>query len=192
MATSNQKRDYRAEYQRRIKRGLKRGLSLSQARGHPSPGESYIRVPTPVDDRALQISLKALRSGMSLQDAAREAGLSAQRFRNEASSKGAIHKQGNRWAIKPRQIREMLVFSGGQSHELRISQFRQASLIGRHMSAVGDFLRTNDPDYLEPFEGKSVQDAEGSIYPLETNPNSLYRINASGADSFEQIYRIVI
>jgi len=63
---SKSKRDYRAEYQRRIERGLSKGLSRSQARGHPKAKEKTVRKIRPINPDALQISLKALRSGASL------------------------------------------------------------------------------------------------------------------------------
>jgi hypothetical protein len=192
MTNKIRKRDYQAEYRRRIEHGLAKGLTRAQASGHPKAGEKPIRPPQPIEDHSLQISLKALRKGMTLADAAREAGLSAQRLRNQASAKGLIQKKGNRWQIKQRLTRTMLVFSERQSFNLTISQKKQATIIGRHMSAVGDFLRTNNPDFLTPFIGKSIQDVSGKSYLLETDPNALYRINASGADTFEQVYRIVV
>jgi hypothetical protein len=192
MSTTNKKRDYRAEYQSRIQRGIKRGLTRSQASGHPKAGEKPIRPPQPIEDLSLQISLKALRKGMTLKDAAKEAGLSAERLRNEATSKGLIHKKGNRWQIKPRLTRTMLVFSQAESFNLVISQKRYASIIGRYMSAVGDFLRTNVPEHLKPFIGKSIKDSTSKSYLLETEPNALYRINAGGSETFEQVYRIVV
>lgn len=192
MTITKRKRDYRAEYKRRIERGLAKGLTRAQASGHPRAGEKPIRQPQPIEDHSLQISLKAIRKGMTLAEAAREAGVSAQRLRNEAASKGLIQKKGNRWQIKPRLTRTMLVFSQQQSFNLTISQKKQATAIGRYMSAVGDFLRTNDVDFLTPFIGKSIKDATGKSYSLETDPNALYRINASGADTFEQVYRIVV
>jgi hypothetical protein len=60
------------------------------------------------------------------------------------------------------------------------------------MSAVGQFLTTNDPASLLPFIGQSVTDIRSKAHPFETNPHTLYRLAETGGDSFEQIYRIVI
>jgi preprotein translocase subunit SecD len=44
---------------------------------------------------------------------------------------------------------------------------------------------------LAPFAGVEITDANGSSYTLETRPNVLYRLDAEGGDTFEQVYRIV-
>lgn len=105
---------------------------------------------------------------------------------------GAIRKQGGRWIVKKNLPRQMLVYTDGQSLRITISQFRETSKLGRYMAAVGRFLSTNDATHLEEFVGKSVKDSKGNHYPLETNPNALYRIAAMGSETFEQVYRIVI
>jgi hypothetical protein len=192
MSRSKRKRDYRAEYQRRIERGQSRGLSRSQSRGHPKADEKPIRAPRPIPDKQFQISLKALRSGSTLREVAKQIRVSPERFRNQATALGAIRKQGGRWVVKKSLPRQMLVYTDGQSLRITISQFREASKLGQYMAAVGRFLRTNDAAHLEPFIGKSVRDSKGNRYPLETNPNPLYRIAATGSETFEQIYRIVV
>lgn len=190
--TSKRKRDYRAEYQRRIKRGLARGLTRSQSRGHPTVNEQSIRAPRPIPDKQLQISLKALRSGSTLREVAKQIRVSPERFRNQAMALGAIRKHGGRWIVKKSLPRQMLVYTDGQSLRITISQFREASKLGRYMAGVGRFLSTNDATHLEEFVDKSVKDRKGSRYTLETNPNALYRIAATGSEAFEQIYRIVV
>jgi hypothetical protein len=187
-----QKRDYRAEYQRRIERGLKKGLSLAQARGHPKAGEKNIRKPKPINDDAFQISLKALRSGKSLREAASEIRVSPERLRNQAKELGAIRRKGRRWVVKQKLPRIMLVYSDGEPHALTIGTFRYASKIGRYMAAVRKFMQTNNPEHLKPFIGKSIKDINDTEYIFETTPNALYRLAASGTESFEQVYRIVI
>ena len=192
MTKSNRKRDYRAEYQRRIKRGLTKGLSLSQARGHPKANEKPIRTPHSIPDKQLQISLKLLRSGISLTEASRQIRVSPERLRNQAKSLGAIKKDGGRWTLKQRLPREMLIYSEGQARHIIVSQFREASKLGKYMAAVGHFLTTNEIDYLEPFISKTVKDRKGVKHYLETDPNTLYRLTTTGSQTFEQIYRIVV
>ena len=190
--SSKRTRDYRAEYQRRIERGIKKGLSRSQARGHPKAKEKNVRKPKPISDNSLQISLKALRSGKTLAEAAREIRVSPERLRNQAKALGAIKRRGKKWIVRADLPRQMLIYSKGEAHPIIVGQFSQASKIGRYMAAVRRFLRSNDPAHLEPFIGKSIRDRGGGIYVFETKPNALYQLAASGGESFEQIYRYLI
>lgn len=189
---TKRKRDYKAEYRRRVERGLAKGLTLSQARGHPKAGEKNIKKPRPINEDALQISLKALRSGKTLAEAAKEIRVSPERLRNQAKARGAIRKKGRRWIVKNDLPRQMLIYTDGEARSITIGQFHDASKLGRYMAGVKRFLRSNDPDHLKPFIGQSVKDNREKIYIFETDPNALYRIAASGSESFEQIYRIII
>lgn len=187
-----QQRDYRAEYERRIQRGIAKGLSRSQARGHPKAKEKNVRKPRPISDDAFQISLKALREGKTLTEAAAEIRVSPERLRNQARQLGLIKRKGRRWIVKKTLPREMLIYSGGEAYAIIVGTFPNASKIGRYMAGVRKFLRSNDPAHLKPFIGKSVSDTRGKSYVFETNPNALYRLSASGGESFEQVYRIII
>lgn len=190
--TSKRKRDYKDEYRRRVERSLAKGLTLSQARGHPKAGEKNIKKPRPIKDEAFQISLKALRSGKTLTEAAKEIRVSPERLRNQAKERGAIRKKGNRWVVKNNLPRQMLIYTDGQALSITIGKFHYASKLGCYMAAVKRFLRSNDPEHLKPFTGQSVKDSGNKTYIFETNPNALYRIAASGGETFEQIYRIII
>jgi hypothetical protein len=86
----------------------------------------------------------------------------------------------------------MLLFSDGKTLQVVVGDFASASKVGRFMSAVSAFLRTNNPAGLREFEGVSVGDVSGNTHVFETRPNALYRIASAHDQSFEHIYRIVI
>lgn len=185
-------RDYRAEYERRIQRGIAKGLSRSQARGHPKAKEKNVRKPRPISDDAFQISLKALREGKTLTEAAASIRVSPERLRNQAQALGIIKRHGRRWVVRKNLPRRMLIYSNGEAMAITVGTFPNASKAGRYMSGVSKFTRSNDPVHLKPFVSKSVTDIHGKSYVFETNPNTLYRLSASGGESFEQVYRIII
>ncbi len=191
---AKRKRDYKAEYRRRIEQGLAKGLSKSQARGHPRSGERHpsARTSKPRYDRRLEMGLKEMRRGKSLKAAARSAHVAPERLRTYAQGTGVVHKEGRRWVVKDdHRPRRVQVFSGGRAHEITVAGYAEAELVGRYMAAVKTFLDTNDPSNLRPFVGEWVSDVNGKPYLLETRPNILYRLDASGVEPFEQIYRIV-
>ncbi|HEX4738684.1 MAG TPA: hypothetical protein VH331_14095 [Allosphingosinicella sp.] len=186
------RRDYKAEYERRLARAAAKGLSRSQARGHARAGEAPIRTRKPIkgEDR-LEAALKALRRTGKQGDAAKEAGVSPERLRRFLRENALAERRGRRWQITDQRLRHMRVLTAGQSKMLRISGFDQASVVGSHLAAVRRFLETNDIAELEPFKGRSVKDAAGKSHPLETDPNSLYRLAAAGGEGFEQVYRLI-
>jgi hypothetical protein len=192
---SKGKRDYRAEYRRRIASGAAKGISRSQARGHPKPSEAAARSkrpPRPIEDDRLQLALKVLRQEKSLSAAAKAAKIAPERLRHFATERDIIDRQGRRWIVRHQLPRRMLLFSDGRAVQAVVGDFTSASKIGRFMSAVSQFLRTNNPTWLREFEGVSVTDVSGRSHPFETRPNTLYRLASAHDQSFEHIYRIVI
>src|SRR5262245_30044299 len=140
-------RDYRAEYARRVARSAERGLSRSQARGHARVGEVPVsaKAATPRYDRRLEEGLKALRAGKTLNAAARSVRVAKDRLRRYVAQNVVAEKQRGRWVIThdPRR-RQMPVYSGGHEHSIIVDP-EPASQVGAYMSAVGQFLATNDP-----------------------------------------------
>ena len=186
-------RNYAAEYARRIARWLKRGFTKNQARGHPGPGESgLVKRQASLDDERLQRALRTLRQEKNLTAAAKAARIAPERLRQVAASKGAITKQKRRWIVNPDLPRRMPLYSRGRQIAITVGDLESASLIGRYMSAVGNFRKSNDVKLLQPFVGQSVTDISGKAYPFETNPNTLYRLVSAGGETFEQVYRIVV
>lgn len=190
---ARRKRDYKAEYHRRIERGLQKGLSRSQARGHPRSGErhSSARTSTPRYDRRLEAGLKEMRRGKSLKASAKSA-RSTRAVAQLRDPDGVVHKERRRWVVKDdRRQRQVQIFSGSQAHVITVAGYAEAELVGRYMTAVREFLSTNNASNLRPFVGEWVTDTGNKPYLLETRPNILYRLHAMGVEPFEQIYRIV-
>lgn len=145
-----------------------------------------------LSDKRIQRGLRILQEMKDLFPAARAAGVSPKQFAKAALEKGAIRKQGNRWVVRGSLPRRMLIFSGGREVVVTVRGIKSASLVGRYMVAVRQFLRTNNSDALEPFAGRSVKDTAGKSHPFETSPNAIYRLASAGDQAFEQIYRIVV
>jgi hypothetical protein len=188
-------RNYVAEYARRVARAITKGLSRSQARGHPKASEASVnpkRPPRPIEDERLQIAFRVLRQEKSLSAAAKAAKVSPERLRRYASDKNIIERKGRRWSVRHDLPRRMKLFSRGEEVRVVVGDFEAASKIGRFMSAVGEFVRTNKPAGLREFEGASVTDIVGKSHPFETRPNALYRLASAHDQNFEQIYRIVV
>jgi hypothetical protein len=189
------RRNYVAEYARRIARAAAKGLSRSQARGHPKPTEPILgsrRSARPIEDDRLQLALKVLRQEKSLTAAAREAKISPERLRRYATDKNIIERRGRRWIVRPDLPRRVKFYSNDKELRVVVGDFASASKVGRFMSAVGEFLRTNNRAGLRDFEAASVTDVSGNTHLFETRPNALYRLASAHDQSFEHIYRIVI
>lgn len=185
-------RDYKAEYQRRLAKATARGLSRSQGRGHARSGEAPIR-PRPERDRDnLEAALKSLRQSGNQSDAARSAGISTERFRRFLRDNSFAERRGKSWTFTDNRDRQMLVISRGVAKSRVLRGFDQASLNGKHLAAVGQFIGSNKIEFLLPFEGQSVTDARGKSHPLETDPNILHRLASAGSEVFHEVYRLIL
>jgi hypothetical protein len=183
-------RDYRAEHSRRLERGRERGLTTSQARGHARAHEVGIKAKPIKSDERLERALRELRRTNNQAISAKEAGVSAERFRRFLREQKLAERKGRVWEITDKRRRDMTAITTRGAIDLELPDYDAASLVGQHNSAVKTFLDTNDISHLRPFEGRTVKDTFGRTYVLETRPNVIRRLDASG-ETFEQIYRIV-
>ncbi|HEV2550418.1 MAG TPA: hypothetical protein VGU20_24105 [Stellaceae bacterium] len=81
----------------------------------------------------------------------------------------------------------MRFFSNAKAVRADLSR-KPTRVVGSYLSAVRRFRDTNDIEPLEQFIGKSVKDVRGTVFPLETRPNVLYRLSAS-IEPLEEFYR---
>jgi hypothetical protein len=166
----------------RLRRGKARkrdGLLIKKRR----PGISDVR---------LQRGLIVLRKSKDIAAAAKAARTTPERFRRAALKKRTIRRLGTGWAVRRDLAFELPLFTDGKSIVVTVRTLAAARLAGRYMSAVGHFVRTNDPTFLDPFVDRSVTDTSKTKHEFETRPNVLYRLTLSESETFEQVYRIVV
>ena len=144
-----------------------------------------------ISDAKLERGLRVLNETDDPKAAAHAIRVSPEKFKRAAKRKNAIRKRKGRWMVAARLPRRIAIFTDGKQLAITVRS-KTASLIGRYNSAVGQFLRTNNPDVLAEFAGRVVKDIHGKSYPLTTEPNVLYRLSSTGAESFTEIYRLVL
>ncbi len=144
-----------------------------------------------ISDTRLERGLRILSETKDIATAARAIRVSVEHFKRAAKRRNAIRRHERNWIVVRRLQRKMPIFTGGKQLAVRVRS-TSASLIGRYMAAVGQFLKTNNPKFLAEFKGRSVKDVSGKVYQFETDPNVLYRLSSAGGEPFEEIYRIVI
>jgi ribosomal protein L21E len=115
---------------------------------------------------------RARRGKGSLSKLSRSEGLSARTVRRAT---GAFRKRGGRWvATRTDRIQRWLkTYEAGQRREVLIDDSRTATLLSNYSNAVGEYLRTGNPEVLEPFEGITYRDASGVEHTFETDPQAL-------------------
>ena len=163
---------------------------FKRARASKRPVAGKRRKPG-ISDARLERALRVYSRTKDIKAAARSIRVSEERLKRAALRKVAGRKKRRTLSIVRRLPRKMPVFTNGKLVAVTV-RTRSATLIGRYMSAVAKFLKTNDPKFLADFEDRSVKDVSGKIHQFETNPNVLYRLSSAGNEPFEDIYRIVI
>jgi hypothetical protein len=190
MATkSKRKRDFKAEYRARIARGLASGKSRSEARGHAKARDLGI-APGPFDKKdKLEQGLRLMKKGLSQKEAAKFVGVSTERLRRyQQQNAPNSRREGGRWIIVDERPATLVLASRGQLVTVTVSR-DAASDIGRYWDAVNKFLESNDPSHLALFRGMGVSDLKGKLWPYETRPNVLRKLDSVGELSFVDIYR---
>ena len=187
---SNRKRDYKREYDARKARGLASGKSLSEARGHArasdlEPGwtSQSVKKGSPLEQ-----ALKLMKQGATQRQAAKQAGVSAERLRRFQKQNTTSRREGRRWIIIDTRPVTMAMATRGKMRDVTVSH-DAGSDIGRHWVAINKFVETNDPSHLEAFVGLGLRDTQARFHPFETRPNVLRKLDSVGELSFVDIYR---
>jgi helix-turn-helix, Psq domain len=141
-----------------------------------------------IHNRVAQAVAK-IREGASLQQAAREFGLSTETLVRIGRS--ALRKLPNgRYVARgaDRLFRVLVLPTTQGLREIILDDSRAASLVGRYWNAVHVYLATGDDSGLAEFVGEVVIDASRRPVQLLTNLNDLDRLASAGVLSFESIY----
>lgn len=154
-------------------------------------GFTFKRKRRPLSDVKLQRGLATLRNTGDLAAAAKAARMSPAKYKREALKRNLIKKRGKSWIVSRQILREMSIYSDGRQLTIKLKT-GSARQVGKYMSAVGAFLRSNNIRILDEFIDRGVKDIAGKRHVFETNPNALYQLASSTDEAFEAIYRIVV
>jgi len=131
-------------------------------------------------NRSLHVLARMRRTGASLTAAAREEHIDPRTVRKHL--KADLRGRGK--ATKAdRRYRDMLIPTTLGNAPITVRGSKQASQVGKYMSAVGKYLRSGDLEALTAFEGKSI----GGLV-LITDPAVLSSLAQAGALTLEEIY----
>ena len=145
----------------------------------------------PASDPRIELAVKDMNRGASLTATARTHGLSRESLQADLKRRRLAKRKNGRWVTQDNRKRRVPVMTDGQFRVLIVPGYKQARLVGAHHNAVGEFVRTNDIGFIQPFKGKAVQAVSGRKYPLETDPNALHRLAAMDTPPFHEIYEII-
>lgn len=133
-------------------------------------------------NRALHVLARMRRAGATLTAAAREEHIDARTVRKYL---GAELRGRKRPTKADRRRRDMLIPTALGNAPIVVRGSKQASQLGRYMSAVGKYLRTGDADSLDEFQGKLIGN-----HPLITDPDTLSSLAQAGALQLDEIYAL--
>ena len=98
--------------------------------------------------------------------------------------------RNGRWVARPNDhlLRVLVIPTRNGLHEIGVTDFRQASLLGRYWAAVDRYRDTGDASALREFRGKHIIDAKRKEFRLLTDLRALDRLGSAGVLSFESLY----
>lgn len=133
-------------------------------------------------NRALHVLARMRRTGSSLTAAAKEEHIDPRTVRKYLKSE----MQGRGRPTKAdRRKRDMLIPTTIGNAPVTVRGSKQASELGKYMSAVSKYLRNGDVEGLARFEGKSI-----GGHALITDPDLLSSLAQAGALTLDEIYAV--
>jgi len=137
-------------------------------------------------NRALHVLARMRRTGETLTAASREEHVDPRTVRMYLGPELKALAEGRIQPTKTdRRIRQMLIPTEKGVAPTAIHGSKQASQLGRYMSAVGKYLTTGDSRGLGEFEGLTIAGRQ-----LITDPNVLSSLAQAGALQLDQIYAL--
>ena len=133
-------------------------------------------------NRALHVLARMRRTGSSLTVAAKEEHIDPRTVRKYVATELRVHGKVTKG---DRRKRDMLVPTSLGNAPVTVRGSKEASELGRYMSAVGKYLRKGDAGGLARFQGKSI-----GGHPLITDPDLLSSLAHAGALSLDHIYAL--
>ena len=136
--------------------------------------------------RALHVLARMRRTGQTLTSAAREEHIDPRTVRKYLGAELRSIGEGRTQPTKAdRRQRNMLIPTTLGPTPVAVRGSKQASQLGRYMSAVGQYLRTGKTDALDQFAGQSI-----AGHPLITDPDTLSSLAQAGALQLDEIYAL--
>lgn len=138
---------------------------------------------------AFKVLSVARRTGEPLHRVARDYRVSMASVKRYAGP--ALEKRHGIWYAKPsdKLYRQITVATTDGVVTLDTYSSKTATTIGKYKNAVGNFLRTNNPDYLKPFRNKTIQ-VKGRRYRFLTDPEKLRQMHESGELEGMELYEV--
>lgn len=136
-------------------------------------------------NRALRVLANMRRTGAPLSAAAREEHIDPRTVRKYLGSE-LRNKRGQRSTKatrNDRRRRKMLIPTALGNTPATVVGSKQASLLGKYMAKVGEYLRTGNVGGLKEFEGQTI-----AGHALITDPDLLGSLAQAGALTLDEIY----
>jgi hypothetical protein len=136
--------------------------------------------------RALRVKARILRGqGRTAAARAERTDLRTVRKHLGAEFPTRYRKKQTQQTKPDRRPRDMLIPTARGISPIVVHGSKKATLLGRYMSAVGNYLRTGETDALAEFEGQSI-----SGHRLITDPDTLSSLAQAGALQLDEIYAL--